>query len=98
MRPPPAKASSKLTARLGLLPFSAEDQGARGDILKALNRHFEGLEGTYVVTPRGEIQCVATTIFDGPVRAASVTHCLTVSLLHLHKLLGRFKGLLIPIA
>lgn len=88
----------ELTARLGILPFSAEDQAARNDVLTALGRHLSGLEGTYRVTPRGEIQCVATTTFDGPMQAPAVTNCLTVSLLHLRKLMSRFRGLLIPVS
>ncbi|RMF12209.1 MAG: hypothetical protein D6763_01280 [Alphaproteobacteria bacterium] len=88
----------EVTARLGILPFSAENQAARRDALKELARHLSGVEGTYRVTGRGEIQCVATTTFSGPIRAPDIAHCLTISLLHLRKLMDRFRAFLIPLA
>lgn len=88
----------QLTARLGVLPFTAENADSRRAALQKLASQFGDLEGAYHITRAGEVQCSATTTFDGPVRAAPVAQSLTVTLLHLRKLLGRFEGLLLPVS
>ena len=93
-----SKGEIEVTARLGVLPFTAENAALRQKGMDVLNR-CENLNNVrFRVTSSGEILCAASTIFESKISAVPVAQALTVTLLNLRKHLKHFDGLLIPVS
>jgi len=88
----------EITARLGTLPFSAENASVRRKGLDLLNHCDEYSDICLQVTSSGEVQCSTSTTFDGNLSAVTMAQVLTIALLHLRKSLKCFDGILVPLS
>lgn len=86
----------EITARLGTLPFSAENARARQKGLDLLSCCEEDSEICFQVTSTGEVQCSTSTTFESNLSAVTMAEVLTITLLHLRKHLKYFDGILVP--
>ena len=88
----------EVTARLGILPFTAENAALRQKAIEILNRCEQLNDVRFGVTSSGEVQCSASTIFETRTSAVPAAQALTVTLLYLRKHLKHLDDLLIPVS